>query len=122
MLKRCKLLRCKIPTGEEPSFDSVDDVDCELLCSLRSNCFGFSQAKTLSGCLLWTQPSLTGHGNGANDWNCSTKQVESLRECDPNGPNDIKVVPSPSRFRHSNAQVDGRIIELAPEASLKESL
>ena len=107
-------MRCKIPTGEEPSFDSVDDVDCQLLCSLRNNCFGYSQEKTRTACLLWTQPGLTGHGNGADDWNCFTKQeVNSVRDCEP--PN-IKVVPGLLQIPSKDAQVDGRIIELAPEA------
>jgi len=93
--------KCIVPTGEEPSFRSMDALDeCEMVCSLHLDCYGYSQDTKKEKCLLWTQRGLTGHGNGAPMWNCATKQqVDMSHEC---APTNIVVV-------------DGRIIEPGPK-------
>lgn len=94
--------RCIFPTGEEPTWEyfSLQPDRCELLCSLRANCVAFSHDRSEENCYLTDQMGLTGHGNGAGLWKCSTKQeAQTAWECEDT---DIVVV-------------DGRIIVNGPE-------
>eukprot|EP00928_Gymnodinium_smaydae_P043807 TRINITY_DN29287_c0_g1_i1.p1 TRINITY_DN29287_c0_g1~~TRINITY_DN29287_c0_g1_i1.p1 ORF type:complete len:590 (-),score=29.73 TRINITY_DN29287_c0_g1_i1:234-2003(-) len=63
--------------GRDPSFKYFGSEnrgeDCELLCTRSSECHGYSRSVD-GGCLLWTEPSLSG---GGAQWGSAHCQVKS---------------------------------------------